>query len=255
MAGPAPTISIVTICFNSEEYIRDTLESVRQQTQKPHELILIDGASTDRTNEIIRQFGDIVSLHLSEPDDGIADAMNKGLQRATGDYVMFLHSDDFLVNNTVLEDIGKHLEAECDINAFDMIFRKEGGDRRLKPRRLDWRTRFKTPYLHPATLCHRRLFEAIGTFDTGFRIAMDYDFFLRAYMNGARETYAPVVTTVMRDTGISSQNDWPDLKTRFAEERKIHQKYSESFLMKAVYAVYWVAYLSFRRTRKALLGY
>jgi glycosyltransferase involved in cell wall biosynthesis len=255
MVALAPTISIVTICLNSEAHIRDTLDSVRHQTRQPFEFIVIDGGSNDRTNEIIKEYDDVVSRHLSEPDDGIADAMNKGLALATGDYLLFLHSDDFLARDDVLEQVSLVLDNRYDIHAFDIIYRKGDADVHFKPRRFDWRTNFKTPYLHPGTLCHRRLFEAIGSFDPNFSIAMDYDFFIRAYRQGASEKYSATAISVMRDTGISSKNDWGDLRGRFAEEKRVQQKNRKSALMNAAYVAYWMVYLPFRWIRKAWLGY
>ncbi|MGL6616628.1 glycosyltransferase [Aeromonas hydrophila] len=89
-------VSIITVCYNSEKTIEDTIRSVAGQTYKDIEYIIIDGGSTDQTNEIVKKYSDIVSVHISEKDNGLYDAMNKGIKLATGDIIGILNSDDFL---------------------------------------------------------------------------------------------------------------------------------------------------------------
>ena len=252
MTNKCPTISIITVCLNAERYIRDTLESVRRQTRRPHEFIVIDGGSTDRTNAIVEEYPDVVTKHVSESDQGIADAMNKGVRRSTGDYLMFLHSDDFLLDNRVMENVVMVLDGRCDIHTFDIVFRTADGDTRFTPRGFGLRANFKTPFLHQGVFCCRRLFQRIGPFDCSFRVAMDYDFFLRAYRSHASWDHHSLVVAVMRDTGVSSQQDWPALFSRLAEERRVHRKNVNSAWLKMLYAVYWLLYLPYRRARYRL---
>jgi len=88
-------VSIITVCFNSEKTIEDTIQSVQSQSYSEIEYIVVDGCSTDRTNEIVRQYSELVDVHVSEPDKGLYDAMNKGIKLATGDVIGILNSDDF----------------------------------------------------------------------------------------------------------------------------------------------------------------
>ncbi|WP_237772622.1 glycosyltransferase [Vibrio parahaemolyticus] len=95
-------VSIITVCYNSSATIEDTIKSVKSQTYKDIEYIIIDGGSTDNTNQIINNYSECVDIHISESDEGLYDAMNKGIGMATGDVVGILNSDDFFVLNIVL---------------------------------------------------------------------------------------------------------------------------------------------------------
>jgi glycosyltransferase involved in cell wall biosynthesis len=252
MNSAPPTISIITVCLNAERYIRDTLESVRGQSRRPHEFIVIDGGSTDRTNAIVEEYRDVVTEHVSEPDRGIADAMNKGIRLSTGDYLMFLHSDDYLLESRVLENVRDLSDQNFDIHAFNVVFRTSEKDHLYKPRGFGTWANLKTPFLHQGTLCHRRMFESIGGFDQSLSVAMDYDFFLRAYRSGHTAQRHDFPIAVMRDTGISSRRDWAGLSVRFAEERRVHEKNADSAWLKMFYAMYWPLYLPYRRARYRL---
>ncbi|NNE56263.1 MAG: glycosyltransferase, partial [Flavobacteriales bacterium] len=98
-------VSIITVAWNSAETIQDTIESVIGQTYSNIEYIIVDGGSSDETVNIIKHFEEKISRWTSEPDDGIYDAMNKGIEMATGDYIGILNSDDFYADNTVVEDV------------------------------------------------------------------------------------------------------------------------------------------------------
>jgi len=114
----------------------------------------------------------------------------------------------------------------------------------------NWLFNFKTKLFHQGVFCRRDLFNKIGLFDTQFQIAMDYDFFLRAYRKQYRTKIVKDLSiTVMRDTGISSKKDWHSLRKRFAEEKQVHYKNSHHFLHKIMYAVYWQLYLPYRWIR------
>ena len=240
------SLSIITITYNAEAHLRYTLESIKSQSVKPREFIIIDGSSTDQTLSIIEEFSEIITKVVSEPDNGISDAMNKGLSLSTSEFVLFLHSDDFFMNSRVLEQVIPHLNSSKDILAFDaVILRTQGGEER-RAAHWDFRVNFKTPLNHQATFCRRNLFDRIGKFDTSLRIAMDYDFFLRAYRIGAKVKLIPLPITYLRDTGISSRKEWKELKNRFSEERLVHSKNTNSLGLKALYFFYWKLYLPYR---------
>ena len=247
-----PLISVITVCRNAEATIGQTLESVASQTFRDYEHIVIDGASTDGTLEIVRFYSAKLAFWSSEPDDGIADAMNRGIAAATGDYILFLHADDYLVSRDSLAMAASHMANGADIYSFDIFFETASGQQRRKPRGATWHLRFKTGFLHQGCLCRRDLFNRIGPFDTTYSIAMDYEFFLRAMQRGASVEYVPEALSVMRDTGISSRQDWPSLRRRFAEEREIHRQLCPSAGMALVYHLYWSLYLPYRRGRSLL---
>lgn len=248
-AAESVTITVITICYDAERFLDQTIRSVLAQSYPAIEYIIIDGASNDGTLDIIRKYDDSIAEWISEPDQGIANAMNKGLARASGELVLFLHADDYLIDETVVARAAERMTEAFDIYAFNIQFDKSGRTELLRPRGLDWRVNFKTGLWHQAVFCHRDLFHRIGDFDIGFRIAMDYEFFLRAYRSGARLQHIDLPLAVMRDTGISSRTDWPSLRQRFLEEKRVHRMHCPGPLMAAVYGLYWLSYLPYRRIR------
>src|ERR1043166_6204978 len=116
-------ISIITVCYNSERYIKDAIDSVLHQTYKDIEYIIVDGASKDKTVEIIKSYGNRITKFVSEPDKGIYDAMNKGLKMASGDYLGILNSDDFYIDNNVIENVVNELKQNKTDSLFaDLIY-------------------------------------------------------------------------------------------------------------------------------------
>lgn len=239
----SPFISIITITLNAEKYLEQTIQSVLSQTYKNIEYIVVDGGSTDRTVEIINKYKNQIDHFISENDEGIADAINKGIALATGDYIVFLHADDYFKNDSSLEKALEFFEETTDIIACSIQFGKQL--KIYEPRGFNFWTNFKG-IPHQGTLCRRSLIEKLNGFDKQFQICMDFDFFLRAYHSRARLIKAPVVLAVMRDTGISSQQDWENLKMRFDEERRVHEKNCGSFSMSMLYKLYWFLYLPYR---------
>jgi len=247
-------ITIITVCFNAEKYIEQTIQSVISQKDCDIEYIIVDGNSTDKTLQIIKQYESQITHWISEPDKGIADAMNKGVALATGEYVLFLHADDYLVNEEVLSKAISRMQANADIHAFDVLFKTKDKEILKSTQAFGIRTYFKTPVMHQGAFCKKTLFQQLGGFNTDLIIAMDYEFFYKAYQQGAVMEVHHHVLSVMRDTGISSRQDWPSLKQRFMEEKRVHSKYMPSFSMKVVYAAYWALYLPYRKMRFSLLS-
>lgn len=239
-----PLISIITVTLNAEQYLEQTIQSVLDQTYKNIEYIIVDGGSTDRSLEIINKYKKRIDHFISEKDKGIADAMNKGVALAKGDYVVFLQSDDYFHCNGSVEKACNFLEESVDILACNIQFGKEL--KTIEPREFNFLMNFKG-MPHQGILCRKSVIGHLSGFDTQFKICMDYDLLLRAYKYGAKLTKSPVVLADMRDTGISSRQDWQSLKYRFDEERRVHQKNCRSLLMKIIYQLYWLLYLPYRR--------
>ena len=240
-------ISIITITFNSERYLEQTITSVMNQSYQDIEYIIVDGGSTDRTLAIIEKYNDHIDRWVSEPDKGIADAMNKGLNLATGDYTLFLHSDDYLISNKSIDEAAKHMKSSKNIIMFNIILEGNGNKLVCKPRGFIWLINFKTCVYHQSVFCSKKLFDKIGTFDTSFRIVMDYDFFLRAYRAKCSVKYVDFTLSLMRLVGLSSQQSWQDLQERFDEEKKVHAKNCKNTWMRMLYKIYWTLYLPYRR--------
>ena len=209
MSAVHPVISIVTVVFNGSRFLAQTLASVAEQDYDPVEHWVIDGGSTDGTLDIIQEHADQLTGWISEPDIGIADAFNKGLARATGDYIMFLNADDALAGPTVLRDVIEHarknawpsvIYGDCDLHDPDsdvILYRAV-----IHYDRARFLNRETLP--HPGMLMHRRYFERFGQFDTSYRIAMDYELFLRGVpLVGA--VRVPVVVSKVRAGGVSAR--------------------------------------------------
>lgn len=177
-------ISVVTVCWNAASTIGEALESFFAQTHADKELLVIDGASTDDTLQVVRSFAREGVTIVSEPDRGLYDAMNKGLASFRGDAVGFLNADDRFHDADALAAVAASL-AEADICYGDLDY--VGGVRRdqvvRRWRSTPWRKGgFRRGWMpaHPTFYCRRSVVEAVGSFDLRYRVAADYDFMLRA---------------------------------------------------------------------------
>ncbi len=205
-------VSIVTVCFNSEQTIRDTLESVVSQSYEDIEYIIVDGASTDGTLAIVDEFKDRIARVVSEPDGGIYDAMNKGISLATGDLVGLLNSDDFFASENAVSEIVECFRGndELDIVFGDLVYvnsktdstvRRFYSSRRFRP----WKLRFGFMPPHPATYVRKRVYDNFGLYSLDYRIASDYEMFVRwLFVNRIRFRRVNKVLVRMRMGGIST---------------------------------------------------
>jgi len=221
------SFSIITVTYNNAATIRQTIESVLGQTYKNLEYIIIDGASTDGTVEIIREYADRVQW-ISEPDRGLYFAMNKGWRLAKNEFVGFINADDFYNNHEVLETIADTIKrnpntwatygdlAYVEADNTDKILRYwEAGPYKRKSFIMGW----MPP--HPTFFVRRHAFELFGGFKaTSFRSAADYEFMLRIlYRNRITPTYIPQLLVRMRVGGVSNRSvmnrfrgNWEDWK-------------------------------------------
>lgn len=247
-----PLVSVITACLNGERHIAQTIASVAEQRGVTFEHIVVDGGSTDHTLDILARTLGANGHWISESDGGIADAMNKGIGISQGEWLLFVQSDDYLAESSVLASAAMHFAPETDICGFPVLFGSEDSLTRVFPRGPGFWLNFKTGFNHQGTFIRRTLFDRIGGYDTSFKIAMDYEFFLRARRSRARfKCHSDPVVSVMRSTGVSSQNDWPSLRRRFAEERLVHEKH-QTLALGAIYATYWALYPTYRRALSVL---
>lgn len=201
-------ISIITITRNSEEFINYTINSVVSQTYPNIEYIIIDGNSSDNTVEIIKSHEAKIAKWISEPDKGIADAFNKGLARATGDYLMFLNSDDALAGPDIIQKIVDAIKEnnspELIYGDYDILNRSSGellyhGSVNFNPSKI----RFGQVLPQPALFVHKSYFSKYGNFDLNFKIAMDYEWLLRGILK-ERVVHLNWLVTLIRDGGVST---------------------------------------------------
>ncbi len=220
----SPKISIITVCFNEAEAIRDTCESVCSQTFADFEWIVIDGRSTDGTLDVLAEYETQISCLVSEPDKGIYHAMNKGVACATGDYLLFLNAGDYFANGNSLMSAVPFLNR--DIVYGDVLVASEKGaevEQRL-PDILSRHFLLKKMMPHQSTFIKRDLFDQYGDYDESFRIAGDYDLFVRfIFVHGASCVHIPHTLSVFKTNGIScSASARPLRKIENHEIRKKH---------------------------------
>lgn len=178
-------ISIITVCYNSEKHIKTAIESVINQTYLDIEYIVVDGASKDRTVDIIKSYGDKITKMVSEPDKGIYDAMNKGFQLATGDYLAVINSDDFYMSNDAIENVVNELNKKQTDSLFaDLIYVEENNtDKQVRY----WKSNefvkgsFKKGWhpAHPTFFVKNEIYKKYGYFDLSFKLAADFELMLR----------------------------------------------------------------------------
>lgn len=205
--------SIVTVVYRAENTIGDAIASVSRQTLKDVEHVLVDGASPDGTLDVIRAHAHDNMVIVSEPDEGIYDALNKGYRLATGDVVGIVHADDILADDTVLERVTAAF-SDPDVDAVygDLDYvAKDNPDRIIRHWRAGTFSRAKLHAgwmpPHPTLFLRRRVFETHGLFDTSFRIAADYDVVLRYFgVAKIRAAYVPQVLVKMRVGGESNRS-------------------------------------------------
>ncbi|HIF9198293.1 TPA: glycosyltransferase family 2 protein [Photobacterium damselae] len=206
-------VSIITATYNSEQTILDTLKSLEQQSYHDIEYIIIDGASKDNTLDVIKTNCSRVSKVISEPDKGIYDALNKGINAATGDVIGFLHSDDLFAYSDAVKDIVKtFVDNKCDAIYADLQYVNKNeissvvrywkaGDYKLDKINKGW----MPP--HPTFYMKRSCYHKFGLFDLSFKISADYDSILRyLYLNKVSMSYLPKVTVKMRVGGASNRD-------------------------------------------------
>jgi len=181
-----PKFSVITVCRNAAKTIEQTIRSVVAQTYKNKEFIVIDGASTDGTREILSRHQSEIDVLVSEPDKGIYDAMNKGILRATGDYLIFINADDLLYAPETLEKIAA-LNPTADLILGDQVNVFAGGREEFQARGgVDvYRIVYLGAVFHQATFFKKTLFDKFGLYDTKYKIAADGDFVAKAFLNGA----------------------------------------------------------------------
>lgn len=207
------SFSVITVCFNSVETLARTLHSVASQDLPHVEHIVIDGASTDGTIKVIEDNRAHLTHIISEPDRGIYDAMNKGLDLATGDVICFLNADDYYDSDHVLSKVATTMQTErLDALVGDVgFFRKENISRiirhyrsdRFKPERLAW----GWMPAHPALFMRRDVYKSVGYFKTDYQIAADYEYVVRAFCSQPplRYKHVPVVLVRMQMGGVSTK--------------------------------------------------
>ena len=214
-------ISIITVSYNNRATIQDTIESVMHQDYKDFEHIVIDGASTDGTLDVLEKFTHPRLKVFSEKDHGIYDAMNKGILKATGDIIAFLNADDWYASQDVLSKVADHFKKDLDYLYADLDF--VGHDYRVRRAwkdqshqasdvlRWGWQPAFPTMFFNKKIFQEKSL-----KFNQAFSISGDYDFLVRLHqMNALKISYLPYLLVHMRIGGASTSGIRAILKSNY----------------------------------------
>jgi glycosyltransferase involved in cell wall biosynthesis len=245
-----PVISIITVVYNSESLIEQTILSVLNQTYQNIQYIIIDGKSKDKTIEIIKKYETRLAYWVSESDKGLYDAMNKGLLKATGDYVCFLNSGDKFYSNDTLEKAFSNLDILPDVLYGEtMIIDLKGNEiglRRLKaPENLTWKS-FKNGML----VCHQSFYvkrEMAESYNINYKIAADFDWILRILKKTQSIYNTKLILTRFLDGGLNKNNIPKALIERFDIMTKHYGFLPTTFRHLIIGAKFWRFFLKHKR--------
>ena len=229
--------SIITISFNSKATIEKTILSVINQNYADKEYIIIDGGSTDGTLEIIDKYRDHIDIVVSEKDEGISDAFNKGIRRSKGEFVLLLNSDDVLLDG-VLTQVDRLIEADTDVFHTNINYLDEQGRfvTTLKPL-LDYNILLyrRMTLNHPGMFIRRVAYEKYGLYDTSYKCVMDRELLTRMYMKGAKFQYAEITTV---DFALGGESTVNYIKHAIPEGTRISIRNGTNPVVAYIYAFY-----------------
>ena len=231
-----PLVTIITIVHNNVKTIRTAVQSVAHQSYENIEHIVIDNCSNDGTLEAIYQQENDISLIISEPDDGIYHALNKGIKLANGEIVGFLNSDDVLKNRNTISTIVQNLMAEDNEAVYGDLqyFSKQRPNRIIRSWKSNKYTskKFRQGWMppHPTFYTYKDIYLKYGFFDISYKISSDYDMMLRLlYEKKIKAKYIPEVLVKMQRGGVSNQN-LRSIMLKSKEDFLIMKKYNFSLL-------------------------
>lgn len=199
-------LSIITINYNDAVGLKKTMDSIINQTWDGFEYIVIDGGSLDGSSELIASYKEKVDYWVSEKDNGIYNAMNKGILKSKGKYLLFINSGDVLIKDTVLENVQNFLLADVDFLCGHLSFEKEGKEVvKEHPEQMSFSYLTSKTIYHPSTFIKRTLFDKYGFYNENHKIVSDWEFFFKALgLNGATYQKLPYTITHFDMNGISS---------------------------------------------------
>ncbi len=215
----SPVLSIITVTFNADRFIERTIESVTSQTWTKYEHIIVDGGSKDKTLSILQNYKSTLLKVITEPDDGLYDAMNKGISLASGKYILFLNAGDKLADKNVLNSIFKLAVNQDFIYGDTLVYNDEGEVKpyhKTKPKQ-DVISHFS--FLNGMVICHQSMIvkkEIAKYFDyKSFSLAADIDWAIKVSKNAKSFLDTGITISHFLEGGVSSQNRWKAVKQRF----------------------------------------
>lgn len=218
-------VSIITVCKNEVKGIRRTLESVSSQIFRDFELIVIDGGSTDGTQDVINEYKGEITYFVSESDAGIFAGQNKGIKVAKGDYLLFINGGDAVHDNSVLEEIFL-TEPTDDILYGNLLIEEQDGSETLglSPPEITLDFLLRGTLWHPVSFIKRQLFEKFGSFNENLKIVADYEFFVKVILIEEVSTrHFPRTISRFNTNGVGTDPGWKDVHEK--ERRQVQRKY------------------------------
>ena len=216
-------VSIITVCLNSGKTIEKTIQSVMSQTYKNIEYIIIDGQSVDGTLEIIEKYRNQIAKCISEKDNGLYDAMNKGIALATGEIIGIINSDDWYAPDAVENIVKMFQQGSTGVvyGGMEIVY-SDGRTSRVKNGPLE-QMLYRMVVPHPTAFVRKEIYDTVGNFDLKYKIVADYDLFLRMYLQDVKMQQITSVIAYFRDGGLSTSH-----AAKCAEEvREVAKYYAE----------------------------
>lgn len=229
-------LSIITINYNNREGLQNTIDSIISQTWKDFEWIIIDGGSTDGSKELIEKYQDNFAYWCSEPDNGVYNAMNKGIDRATGDYLNFMNSGDCFFSYDTLQKVFKHYRS-ADILYGDAVISNQGIMKGFQSDFVFGDDLIRSTINHQASFFKRELFVICGYYDENLKIVSDWKFYIEAILiHQCSVKYLGFTVAVCDENGISRT------RGELAEKERIRvlREYLPDFIIKDYLAAHKV---------------
>lgn len=222
-----PKVSIITINYNDGSGLLKTIQSVVSQNMIDYEFIIIDGGSSDNSTEVIKKYSDKINYWVSEKDKGIYDAQNKGISKASGDYLIFLNSGDCFFDSTVLTKFSDFANSSHKkvIYGNSNVIDVDGKTRILyPPQKLDLNFWFSNTLNHQAVFTHNSFFKKYGNFSTDYRFASDFEHLFKMFVKESAEfAYFNQVVCNYDNTGLTSKDEYH--KLIILERKQILKQY------------------------------
>ena len=237
-----PKISIITITYNSEKTVEDTIMSVVSQNYPSLEYLIIDGGSKDKTLDIVEKYRDKISFVVSEPDKGISDAFNKGIKYATGEIIGIINSDDLLMPNA-LQAVADAYEPSVEVYRGNLIiwnFETGNKVRSIPAVKFPIYSFSKPAICHPSTFVAKDAYDRYGTYRVDFKNLMDVDLLMRFYKAKAKFKHVNKELAVFRLGGVTSNPFWKKLN----EVKNLYLGNGSGYLWASIMVLWYVLYSS-----------
>ena len=225
-------VSIITVCYNSQDTIEETIRCVARQTYDNIEYIIVDGASTDNTLQIIDKYKDTINILVSELDTGVYNAMNKGIKTASGNLLFFLNSDDVFINESVVEKFVEEAKKNTAglLLGNILMLNKYTGEMYYENHKIVDKIRLMTSSIfHPATFFKKEVFEKYGLYNENNKIVSDYEWYVNYLQTGGDYKYIDLPVSIFSLGGLSSNEknkvlhlkEYAEVKNKYFSKQEI----------------------------------